>query len=68
MLQVDVVVNNMLAIVNTKLLKDYAAIDSRLMKLVFIVKHWAKRRQASSSSQVKSNKSSPASFCCQRSD
>lgn len=43
--QVDLTVNNLLALVNTKLLRDYAAIDERLVQLVFIVKHWAKRRQ-----------------------
>ena len=37
--------NNTLAIINTKLLADYGAIDGRLTQLAFIVKHWAKRRQ-----------------------
>ncbi len=37
--------NNTLAIINTKLLADYCAIDGRLTQLAFIVKHWAKRRQ-----------------------
>ncbi|KAH7440008.1 hypothetical protein KP509_04G087500 [Ceratopteris richardii] len=41
----DVCVNNMLAVVNTKLLHDYAQIDVRLRQLAFIVKHWAKCRQ-----------------------
>ena len=44
-LQVDVTLNNTLAIINTKLLADYCAIDGRLTQLAFIVKHWAKRRQ-----------------------
>ena len=44
-LQIDLTVNHMLAIVNTKLLRDYAAIDERLAQLVFVVKHWAQRRQ-----------------------
>ena len=48
-LQVDVTVNNILAIVNTKLLKDYGAIDGRLLQLVFVVKLWAKRRQVNDS-------------------
>ena len=48
-LQVDVTVNNILAIVNTKLLKDYGAIDERLLQLVFVVKLWAKRRQVNDS-------------------
>ena len=47
--QVDVTVNNILAIVNTKLLRDYAAIDDRLLQLVFVVKLWAKRRQVNDS-------------------
>ena len=49
-LQVDVVVNNMLAISNTRLLRDYASVDVRLKKLIFIVKHWAKRRQVQDAS------------------
>ncbi|EYU32028.1 hypothetical protein MIMGU_mgv1a001944mg [Erythranthe guttata] len=40
----DICVNNMLAVVNTKLLYDYARIDVRLRQLAFIVKHWAKSR------------------------
>ena len=47
--QVDITVNNILAIVNTKLLRDYAAIDDRLLQLVFVVKLWAKRRQVNDS-------------------
>lgn len=41
--------NNILAIVNTKLLRDYGLIDQRLMQLVFVVKLWAKRRQVNDS-------------------
>ncbi|KAL3814887.1 hypothetical protein ACJIZ3_016155 [Penstemon smallii] len=41
----DICINNVLAVVNTKLLRDYAQIDERLRQLVFIVKHWAKSRQ-----------------------
>ncbi|KAJ0595004.1 putative polynucleotide adenylyltransferase [Helianthus annuus] len=40
----DICVNNMLAVVNTKLLLDYSKIDVRLRQLAFIVKHWAKSR------------------------
>ncbi|KAI3444645.1 hypothetical protein Pfo_001310 [Paulownia fortunei] len=40
----DICVNNVLAVVNTKLLHDYARIDVRLRPLAFIVKHWAKSR------------------------
>lgn len=37
--------NNILAIVNTKLLSDYVSIDDRLLQLCYVIKHWAKRRQ-----------------------
>ncbi|CAL5340165.1 unnamed protein product [Camellia sinensis] len=40
----DICINNLLAVVNTKLLRDYAKIDARLRQLAFIVKHWAKSR------------------------
>jgi len=43
-LSCDICVNNLLAVVNTKLLRDYAQIDRRLRQLAFIVKHWAKIR------------------------
>jgi DNA polymerase sigma len=42
---VDVTVNNRLAVINTKLLRDYGAVDARLRALVLLVKHWAKRRR-----------------------
>lgn len=45
--KVDITVNNILAIVNTKLLADYVKLDERLLQLCCVVKHWAKRRQAS---------------------
>jgi hypothetical protein len=38
--KVDITVNNRLAVINTKLLRDYAAVDSRLRPLVLLVKHW----------------------------
>lgn len=41
----DITVNNILAIVNTKLLSDYVSIDDRLLQLCYVIKHWAKRRQ-----------------------
>ncbi|PSS13993.1 UTP:RNA uridylyltransferase [Actinidia chinensis var. chinensis] len=41
----DICINNVLAVVNTKLLRDYAKIDVRLQQLAFIVKHWAKSRR-----------------------
>lgn len=40
----DICINNLLAVANTKLLRDYAQIDVRLRQLAFIVKHWAKSR------------------------
>uniref|UniRef100_A0A1D1ZJQ6 RNA uridylyltransferase n=1 Tax=Anthurium amnicola TaxID=1678845 RepID=A0A1D1ZJQ6_9ARAE len=43
-LSCDICINNLLAVVNTKLLRDYAQIDDRLWQLAFIVKHWAKSR------------------------
>uniref|UniRef100_A0A0D9XIC1 RNA uridylyltransferase n=1 Tax=Leersia perrieri TaxID=77586 RepID=A0A0D9XIC1_9ORYZ len=44
-LSCDICVNNLLAVVNTKLLRDYSQIDKRLRQLAFIVKHWAKSRR-----------------------
>lgn len=41
----DITLNNRLAISNTKLLRDYAAVDPRLRQLVLLVKHWAKARR-----------------------
>ncbi|KAG6669656.1 hypothetical protein CIPAW_01G259000 [Carya illinoinensis] len=43
-LSCDICINNVLAVINTKLLRDYAQIDARLRQLAFIVKHWAKSR------------------------
>jgi len=40
----DVCVNNFLAVLNTRLLRDYAQLDPRLRQLVYAVKHWARRR------------------------
>ncbi|KAL8495420.1 hypothetical protein ACS0TY_019528 [Phlomoides rotata] len=40
----DICINNVLAVINTKLLHDYSKIDARLRQLAFIVKHWAKSR------------------------
>uniref|UniRef100_A0A0D9VBI8 Uncharacterized protein n=1 Tax=Leersia perrieri TaxID=77586 RepID=A0A0D9VBI8_9ORYZ len=40
----DICINNLFAVANTKLLKDYAQIDERCPQLSFIVKHWAKLR------------------------
>lgn len=43
--QVDITLNNDLAVANTALLRDYAAIDGRLRQLLLLIKHWAKRRR-----------------------
>ena len=40
----DVTINNLLALHNTRLLRDYMSIDTRARDLCMIVKHWAKRR------------------------
>lgn len=50
-LSCDICVNNLLAVVNTKLLRDYAQIDIRLRQLAFIVKHWAKSRRVNETYQ-----------------
>ncbi|KAL0411915.1 UNVERIFIED_CONTAM: UTP:RNA uridylyltransferase 1, partial [Sesamum latifolium] len=47
----DICVNNLLAVINTKLLRDYARIDVRLRQLAFIVKHWAKSRRVNETYQ-----------------
>jgi len=41
----NICINKLLAVVNTKLLRDYAHIDPRLRQLAFIIKHWAKSRR-----------------------
>ena len=41
----DICINNRVAVANTKMLCDYARIDSRLRQLAFVVKHWAKARK-----------------------
>ncbi|KAK9143619.1 hypothetical protein Syun_013019 [Stephania yunnanensis] len=43
-LSCDICINNVLAVVNTKLLHTYGKIDVRLRQLAFIVKHWARSR------------------------
>lgn len=44
----DVCFDNMLAVANTKLLRDYSFLDARLAQLVIVVKHWAKQRNCCS--------------------
>ncbi|XP_038979270.1 UTP:RNA uridylyltransferase 1-like [Phoenix dactylifera] len=50
-LSCDICINNLLAVVNTKLLKDYSQIDGRLRQLAFIVKHWARSRRVNETYQ-----------------
>jgi len=40
----DCCFDNLLAVANTKLLRDYAAIDPRLRQLALVIKFWAKQR------------------------
>ncbi|XP_017429290.1 UTP:RNA uridylyltransferase 1 [Vigna angularis] len=47
----DICINKLLAVVNTKLLRDYALIDSRLRQLAFIIKHWAMSRRVNETYQ-----------------
>jgi hypothetical protein len=49
LVQVDITVNNILALVNTKLLGDYCKVDERLVQLATIVKTWAKNRNVNDS-------------------
>ena len=41
----DITINNHLALINTKMLREYATIDPRMRHLVLLVKYWAKRRK-----------------------
>ena len=49
-LHCDISINNQLAVANTRLLRTYGNIDMRVRGLVFLVKHWAKRRHLNSPS------------------
>ncbi|GFR49068.1 hypothetical protein Agub_g11094, partial [Astrephomene gubernaculifera] len=42
--RVDITVNNLLALSNTRMLGHYCQLDPRLKQLVLVVKHWAKTR------------------------
>ena len=46
----DISISNQLAVANTRLLRTYGNIDIRVRGLVFLVKHWAKRRHLNSPS------------------
>jgi DNA polymerase sigma len=43
-LRCDLGINNLLAVRNSKLLRDYCALDPRVRQMVYLIKHWAKRR------------------------
>ncbi|KAI9257476.1 hypothetical protein EDC94DRAFT_614534 [Helicostylum pulchrum] len=43
-LSCDINVNNTLALQNTKMIKAYVALDSRVRPLIMIIKHWTKQR------------------------
>ena len=49
-LDCDISLQNKLAVANTALLRAYGGIDPRVRELVFLVKHWAKRRHLNSPS------------------
>jgi len=40
----DMNVNNTLALENTRMIKTYVQLDSRVRPLAMIIKHWTKRR------------------------
>ncbi|KXZ54605.1 hypothetical protein GPECTOR_4g670 [Gonium pectorale] len=42
--RVDITINNLLALSNTRLVADYARLDGRLRQLTLLVKHWARTR------------------------
>lgn len=43
-LAADMNVNNSLALENTRMIKTYIQIDTRVRPLAMIIKHWTKRR------------------------
>ncbi|CEP12885.1 hypothetical protein [Parasitella parasitica] len=43
-LSCDINVNNTLALQNTKMIKTYVALDSRVRPLIMTIKHWTKQR------------------------
>eukprot|EP00903_Cladosiphon_okamuranus_P012359 g11587.t1 len=49
--RVDVSVNNLIAVHNTRLLKAYADLDPRCHRLLYIVKNWSKARGVNDSSK-----------------
>ncbi|KAG2380446.1 UTP:RNA uridylyltransferase [Vigna angularis] len=60
----DICINKLLAVVNTKLLRDYALIDSRLRQLAFIIKHWAMSRRVNETYQGTLSSYAPAILPC----
>ena len=47
----DICVNNLLAVHNTELLRQYSLVDSRVRPLVLMVKNWAKRNDIADASK-----------------
>ena len=43
-LAADINVNNTLALENTRMIKTYVLIDSRVRRLAMIIKHWTRQR------------------------
>lgn len=43
-LSCDINVNNTLALQNTKMIKNYVALDPRVRPLIMVIKHWTKQR------------------------
>ena len=60
----DICRNNVLAVVNTKLLRDYAKTDARLQQLAFIVKQWAKARGVNETYQQTGSPYTPGPVLC----
>jgi DNA polymerase sigma len=44
-LHCDIGINNLLAVENSRLLRDYAVVDGRFRALAYIVKHWSSARR-----------------------
>jgi terminal uridylyltransferase len=50
-LDVDICVNNLLAVRNTNLLKAYSLIDVRVRQLAYLIKYWVKKRRINTASE-----------------
>lgn len=56
LLACDINVNNTLALLNTKMIKTYVSIDSRVRPLIMTIKHWTKQRQLNDAGKQKRKK------------